>query len=91
MKLKLFLLPIILLIVLWFFFSGNYVYLSGTQLSVLPSPDGNPALVLDDELYYVRHWTLAPGCYKLTRIGFLDYNTATQTDESRCAVQAKSN
>lgn len=90
MKLKLILLPILLLAVLWLFFSGNYVYLNENELNVQPSPEGSPVLVLGEETYYVRYWTLAPGCYKLTRIGLLDYNLATQTEESRCAVQTKS-
>jgi hypothetical protein len=90
MKLRLLVILGIFAFVLFLFFSGNYVYLEESSLVVQPSAKGTPMLTLGDETFYVRHWTLAPGCYKLTRIGLLDYNMATQTDESRCAVQAKS-
>ena len=91
MKFRLLIFVTALVVVLFMFFSGNYVYLNETELAVQSSPNGTPTVVLGTDTYYVRHWTLAPGCYKLTRIGLLDYNVATQTDESRCAVQAKSN
>ncbi len=91
MKLRILFLFAVFVVVLMLFFSGNYVYLEENELVVTPSLDGNPTLRINDSIYYVRYWTLAPGCYKLTHIGLLDYNLASQTSESRCPVQAKSN
>jgi hypothetical protein len=91
MKLKLLILPLVVLVVLLCLFSGQYTYLNEYQTQVVPSPDGNPTLMLEDGVYYVRYWNLAPGCYKLTSISLLDYKFASQADESRCPVQAKSN
>jgi hypothetical protein len=90
MKYKIFIVPIVLLIVFLFFFSGQYVYVGETEIDVVASPEGNPTLILEDEAYYVRYWQLAPGCYKLTKFALLDYRYAAQADESRCPVQAKS-
>ncbi len=91
MKLRILFFFVIVVIVLMVFFSGQYVYLDENDLVVFPNQDGNPTLLIDESIYYVRYWTLAPGCYKLTQIGLLDYNLASQTTESRCPVQAKSN
>ena len=88
MKYKILIIPIVLLIVFLFFFSGQFVYISEAEIEVVASPEGNPTLILEDEVYYVRYWQLAPGCYKLTEFALLDYKYAAQTDESRCPVQA---
>ena len=91
MKLRYLILPVIVLLVLLFLTSNQYTYLDDLEVRVVPSQDGNPTLVLNDEIYYVRHWNLAPGCYKLTKISLLDYSFASQTDASRCPVMAKAN
>lgn len=87
MKLNFMLTSFVLLAVLGVFFSISYVYLHQADLVVVPSENGNPVVVLDTDTYFVRSWTLSPGCYRLTRIGFLGYNIATKTDAGRCGIQ----
>lgn len=88
MKFRFFVLPIIFILVLFLLFSGSYLYLAEEDIMVVPNESGNPTLVLDDGIYYVRYWNLAPGCYRLTRVGIVNYNIASQADESKCLEKA---
>ena len=89
MKIKHFILPLVFVCVLVILlFSGRHVYLNESDILIVSNQDGNPILVLDDGVYYVRYWNMAPGCYKLTKINLLDYNFASQTSGDHCPVKA---
>jgi hypothetical protein len=88
MKFRFIALALIFIFVLLLLFSGRFLYLTEDDIMVVPNESGNPTLVLDDGIYYVRYWNLAPGCYKLTRVDIVNYNIASQADDSKCLARA---
>jgi hypothetical protein len=84
MKIKFIILLIGLLLSSVLLFSMRYEYLEPEKVMVVPNSEGNPMLILSDGGYLIRDWSFQPGCYRLIKIGIIQYNLANLADISRC-------
>ena len=84
MRLKILLLPVIVCLGWAQLFSSCFMRLDEADLAVEPGPQGNPTVKVEGESFFIRGWEPDPGCYRLVRIGWIDYNFASQVDDGFC-------
>jgi hypothetical protein len=85
MKFKIILLLMTLILTSFLIFSMRFEYLEPETVMVVPNSDGNPMIVLSDGGYLIRDWGFQAGCYRLVKIGIIQYNLASPADPGKCA------
>lgn len=84
MKIKILIVLVVLALAAFFVFSVHYENLDPQNVMVVPNDAGSPTLVLSDGVYFVRDWNVQPGCYRMTKIGIINFNFASPAESHFC-------